>query len=180
MRKNIEIIFVVFVSVVIVLIYLVLCFGAYMYPLKYKNYIINYAEQYNVDCVLVASVINVESGFDKNAVSPKGAKGLMQITDKTAIWLCEKLKQDYDPQKLFDAEFNIKLGVYYMSYLLEKFDDVNTALASYNAGEGIVKVWLQNKSYSLDGKKLDNIPYKETDEYIKKVQTNLKRYQKRL
>ena len=151
-----------------------------MYPLKYKNYIISYANEYNVDCALVASMINVESGFDKNAISQKGAKGLMQITDKTAIWLCEKLKEGYEPQKLFDAEFNIKLGTYYMSYLLEKFKDTDTALASYNAGEGTVKVWLENKSYSLDGKTLDSIPYKETDEYVKKVHNNLKRYQKKL
>ena len=179
MKKNVGIITIIVVAVVILVIYLFLCLGAYLYPLKHIEIIEKYSTQYSVDKSLIASVINVESGFDENAVSPKGAKGLMQITDKTAIWLCEKLGEEYEEDKMFDADFNIKLGTFYLSYLLEKFENLDTALASYNAGEGTVKAWLVSSEYSNDGITINNIPYKETQNYVEKVHMNMTRYEKK-
>lgn len=179
MKKNVGIFFVVFISVFVIVFYLFLCIGAYMYPIKYIEHIETYSQKYNIDKSLVASVINVESGFDANAISSKGAKGLMQITDGTAIWLCEKIKQEYSSEKIFEPEFNIQLGCYYISYLLEKFDCLDSALAAYNAGEGTVRGWLENNDYSKDGIKVDYVPYKETREYLQKVHKNLENYQKR-
>ena len=180
MKKNVGILFVVFVAIAIIVFYLILCFGAYMYPIKYIEHIEIYCQKYNIDKSLVAGVISVESGFDANAVSPKGAKGLMQITDKTAVWLCEKLDEKYSAEKMFDPEFNIKLGCYYISYLSEKFKDFDTMLSAYNAGEGTVRVWLGQSEYSKDGIVIDNIPYKETRDYVQKVRFMQEKYQKRL
>ena len=103
----------------------------------------------------------------------------MQITDKTAIWLCELLGEEYSEKKMFEEDFNIKLGTFYLSYLINKFENLNTALASYNAGEGIVRGWLVGKQFSTDGVTIDNIPYKETRNYVKKVNKNMEIYSKK-
>ena len=150
-----------------------------MYPIKYIEHIETYCQKYNLDKSLVASVINVESGFDANAISSKGAKGLMQITDNTAVWLCERLKKEYSAEKMFEPEFNIQLGCYYISYLLEKFDCLDSALAAYNAGEGTVRRWLGEIDCSKNGITIDYIPYKETRDYVQRVHKLLIKYQKK-
>ena len=166
MKKNVGILTIILVAIFIIVIYLFLCFGAYLYPVKYIEIIEKYSIEYAVDKSLIASVINIESKFNKNAVSNKGAKGLMQITDKTAIWLCELIGEEYSQEKMFDADFNIKLGTFYLSYLLNKFENLDTALASYNAGEGPVRFWLTSSDYSKDGVTIFNIPYEESQSCI--------------
>lgn len=158
-----------------------ICFYVYiekhvLYPLKYKEEILAYSTLYNLDPLLVSSLINVESSFNKNAVSNKGAKGLMQLTDSTATYIAVMLGEDFFD--LFDAKTNIRYGSFYLSYLLNKFGNVKTALASYNAGEGNVKSWLKNPNYSDDGITLKNIPFIETDNYLKKIYKSLEKYQK--
>ena len=74
---------------------------------------------------------------------------------------------------------NIKIGTYYLSYLIEKFNDLKVAICAYNAGEGTVSSWLSNSNYSRDKKTLETVPYKETANYLEKVLRNLKVYQKK-
>ncbi|MBE7082898.1 MAG: lytic transglycosylase domain-containing protein [Clostridiales bacterium] len=165
-KKYAKLLFITMVSICLVLIFIFyFCF----YPLKYKTTIQKYSSEFNVKNYVVASVICVESGFDNNAVSSKGAIGLMQLMPSTAQWLAQKLGEDYSEQKLYNAEFNIKLGTYYLSYLLQKFKNEDTAIIAYNAGEGVVSLWLKNSEYSLDGKVVNNIPYTETKKYLAKV-----------
>ncbi|HHW89512.1 MAG TPA: lytic transglycosylase domain-containing protein, partial [Clostridiales bacterium] len=64
----------------------------------------------------------------------------------------------------------------YLSRMLNKFPNPETALAAYNAGEGNVSSWLKKPQYSKDGKTLDNIPFQETSDYIKKINKNYKIY----
>ena len=153
-----------------------------MYPLKYEEIIILNSKEYNLSTQLIASVINVESGFKKNEVSTKGAIGLMQIMPTTAIWIAEKLSLDTSniTENLKDPEFNINLGCYYFKYLIKKFEDVNTALFAYNAGEGNVINWLKDKRYSTDGKVLNSCPYDETNNYVKKVNRNIRVYENKI
>lgn len=111
------------------------------------------AARHNVDPNLVRAVIKVESNFNSNAVSDKGAMGLMQLMPKTAREL--KVKNP------FDAQQNVDAGVRHLKYLLENYrGDVNLTLAAYNAGEGAVA-------------RSAGIPhYAETQNYVRRI-TNL-------
>ena len=148
----------------------------YVYPLKYREEIFLYSENYNLDKALVFSVVKVESDFREKAVSSKGAKGLMQITDKTANYIA-LLKKDSDFDMLKSKQ-NIEYGCYYLRYLMDKFSDTKTALVAYNAGEGKVKTWLKDKQYSSNGITLDYIEYTETREYVEKIEKTFKIYKK--
>lgn len=169
-----------FYVVLVVCVVCVFTFNFVLYPLKYKNEIKTYSNEYNIETSLVASVICNESSFDENSKSKKGAIGLMQLMPSTAKWLCEKLGEEYDEQKLYTPEFNIKLGTYYLQYLKNKFEDTDTAIAAYNAGEGIVAAWLKNQEYSKDGKTLKSIPYQETSNYLTKVKRTVRFYKDRI
>ena len=70
------------------------------------------------------------------------------------------------------------MGCYYLSYLIEKYGNTDTALAAYNGGMGNVSKWLADKRYSLDGKTLYKIPYAETEKYVKRVKAFVKIYEK--
>jgi soluble lytic murein transglycosylase-like protein len=119
--------------------------------------IIRSSEQHRVDPALVRAVIRAESSFDADAISRKGAMGLMQLMPRTARSL--KLSNPYDPQQ------NISGGVRYLRYLLDRFDgNVPLALAAYNAGESRV---------SRDSR----IPaISETREYVRRVLRYYKAY----
>jgi len=138
-------------------------------PLKYKGYINKYAYQYDLSPQLVASVINEESGFNKDAVSSVGAIGLMQIMPSTGEYISQLLNEDYKYKMLFEPETNIRYGCFYLNYLKTKFKDEKTVLCAYNAGESTVMSWLKNDSLSSDGKTLTKIPYNATAKYVKEI-----------
>ncbi len=148
----------------------------YVYPLKYKETIIKYADYYGLDRAVVFAVVKTESGFDKNAKSKADAMGLMQITKNTAEYIANRLC--VETYNVYDVETNINFGCFYLRYLYNKFDDLDTALIAYNAGEGKVTSWLTNEKYSLDGKRLLTTPYRETNEYIIKIHKNFEKYSK--
>ncbi|MBZ9688258.1 lytic transglycosylase domain-containing protein [Clostridium estertheticum] len=148
------------------------------YPMKYEDHIVKYSQRYNVDPLLVAAVIKVESNFNEKAISPRGAYGLMQIMPDTGLWIAKNMKlKDYKEEKLYDNEINIAMGCWYINNLNTEFNgDIELVLAAYNGGRGNVQKWLSDKQYSKDGKKIDNIPFGETDKYVKKVKTNYNIY----
>ncbi len=162
-------------SFVFLLMFGISCVYGILFPLKFQEEIVSASETFNVDPVLIASVINSESGFNQNAVSSKGAVGLMQLMPSTAEFLAEKL--GYGEYDLTSASDNINLGTYYLSILLEEFGDETLALCAYNAGPGNVRSWLQNSQYSTDGENLLVIPFKETQNYIKKCERAKKYYE---
>ena len=147
------------------------------YPLRYKEQVVMCANQTNLNPYLIFSVIKVESGFNKNAVSKKGAIGLMQLLPTTASWVAKSNGiLEYDLQNALD---NIMLGSFYLKYLVNKFKQEKTAIVAYNAGEGRVKEWLSLPSCSKDGKTLAVIPYKESEQYLAKIQKTFAKYKKR-
>ncbi len=151
----------------------------FRYPLEYSDIVEKYSEQYDLDPYLVLAVINVESRFRHDAVSHKNARGLMQITVKTGEWIAGELRiDDYSVDKLFDPEINIMIGCWYLSALYQQFGDLDLMLAAYNAGSGNVSQWLRNGKYSPDGKRLDNIPFKETEQYLVKVKNTQDMYKR--
>lgn len=170
-------------AVFFVLVFLMMSVAiVFLYPIKYKNIINENAKIYNLKPELIASVINVESGFKKDEVSHVGAMGLMQLMPLTAIEISTKLNdENFKVSDMFVPEKNIKYGCYYLRYLINKFDgNVTNALASYNAGFSNVNAWLLETKYSKDGVNLTKIPFKETKNYIRKVNKNLKIYENRL
>lgn len=148
----------------------------YVYPLEYKKEIIYYADAYDLDRALIFAVVKTESSFNKDAVSSKGATGLMQITKRTGKYVASELGvKSYDLTNVSD---NLNLGCYYLSRLKKRFIDEYTALSAYNAGEGNVSAWLKNPKYSQDGVTLKDIPFNETKEYIIKIKQNFSKYKK--
>lgn len=141
------------------------------FPLQYRTEILAATKTYQVDPVLVAAVINAESSFDNTKISHKQAVGLMQLLPSTAASLTNE--EDFD---LFDPATNIKLGVKYLAYLINRFSDVDTALFAYNAGEGNVARWLSEQKTD----KLKSCPYKATNAYVAKIKRTMKYYRGRI
>lgn len=174
-----------FAGVIIALSVFTFCLAGYkMYislshPIKYSTEIITISNECNISPTLIASMINVESSYRVDARSNKGACGLMQIKVNTANYVAELYSlNEVREEDLFNAETNIKYGTLYLKYLINKFDDIYTALASYNAGETIVRNWLNDGIHSIDGKMLSYIPYGETRNYVEKIKNNIKFYEK--
>ena len=143
----------------------------HVYPRKYSEHVIKYAEDFGVPESIVYAVIKTESDFDRNAVSSADtpAIGLMQLTEETYDWVATKLKESPSAFAIYDPETNIRYGVWYLSYLYGRFENWDTAFAAYNAGPGNVSKWLKDPEYSDDGETLKYIPFKETRNYVKKV-----------
>ena len=147
-----------------------------VYPRGFSDIVEEKAEKYKLDFALLYALIETESGFDENAVSSVGAKGLTQITPDTFEWLQMKKGESYAVDALLTPEISIDYGAYFLSILIEEFGDTKTALAAYHAGRGIVNEWLDDKRYSNDGKTLENIPYEDTDAYTNQVLKVRERY----
>lgn len=153
-----------------------------IYPKEYENFIEIYSKEYGVDKNLIFAIIKAESNFNANAVSNKDAKGLMQLMPQTAKDIAKKLDQNISEEeiteKLLDAEFNIKLGTKYISILLDKYNNVELALTAYNAGSGNVDIWIENGTLNVDGSNIENVPYKETNNYVRKIMRDYEIYKK--
>lgn len=151
------------------------------HPTDFGSYVKVYASEYNIPEYVIFAVIETESGFDKDALSSAGARGLMQMMPSTFEWLTgpEHLGEKLDPDRLYDPEVAIKYGTYYLNYLYKKFDyNWDNTFAAYNAGEGNVATWLEDEKYSDESGNLTSIPFKETARYIEKVNDNIEIYKK--
>ncbi|MGL4874822.1 MAG: lytic transglycosylase domain-containing protein [Clostridium sp.] len=150
------------------------------HPKKYNSYVVKYSGEFGVDPNFVDSVIKAESNFNPEAESGVGAKGLMQITDETGGDIAKKLGvSNFEPSMLYDPNTSIMFGTYYLSRLIQRFNnDPTLVIAAYNAGGGNVESWLSNPEYSKNGTSLDYIPFSETRSYVKKVLKNDEIYKK--
>lgn len=153
-----------------------------MYPREYENFVSLYSKEYNVDENLVYALIKAESNFNPDAVSGKSAKGLMQIVDETAMDVAKALSLNISQEELIerlnDIDLNINLGTKYISMLLEKYENIALALTAYNAGIGTVDNWIEKGTIKSDGSDVENIPYKETNQYVRKILRDYDIYQK--
>ena len=141
------------------------------YPRKYAEVV----EETGIEPFLAYSVMKAESDFREDIVSRAGAVGLMQIKPSTAEYICRREGIEFEMERLTEGEYNARLGCLYLKYLLGKFEE-GTAIAAYNAGEGVVSEWLKNPDFSSDGCVLDHIPYPETEQYVKKIEKFRKIY----
>lgn len=145
--------------------------GRGFFPMPYRETIIENARKNQLDPALVAAVIYVESKFDPQAVSYRGAIGLMQIMPETGQWVADQVGlQAVDRRKLRSYETNIFIGTWYLRYLLDQIDqDPVVALAAYNAGWNRVQEWLRDDVWDGRLDNLEQIPYPETRSYVQRV-----------
>ena len=152
-------------------------YGGVNYPVNYLEEIQKYSNEYGVDPKVVLAIMRVESNFKTDATSKVNAKGLMQVLPDTAKHVAKLLNIDVNSIDLNDAETNIKIGTYYIKYLMQNFSNMDTVYAAYNGGIGNVNTWLKDSKYSSDGVSLYNIPSSETKHYVNKVNKALKAYE---
>lgn len=150
-----------------------------IYPKEYSAYVEKYSKEFNVDSLLIFSIIKAESNFDKNAQSSSGAQGLMQLMETTATEIANKIDEPLvEQESLLEPEKNIMIGTKYYSELLRMYDNnMLLALTAYNAGIGNVNNWIEAGIIKRDGSDIENIPYKETNMYVRKIINNYKMYQ---
>ena len=144
----------------------------HFFPVKYIDIVKKYSTEYNLDVHFVMAVIRTESKFNEDAESDKGAKGLMQVKEDTAKWCVEQFGIAYEGD-ITNPETNISIGCAYLRYLIDKFGNVSTALAAYNAGEGNVAEWLEAQESTAE---LTDIPFAETKRYVELVEKREKIY----
>ncbi|NMM53708.1 lytic transglycosylase domain-containing protein [Paenibacillus aquistagni] len=148
--------------------------GQWMYPIPYKDTIHQKAQDQELDPLLVAAIIRVETNYIAGRESRKGAVGVMQLMPSTAEWAMQqmKLRSHFSLEQLKDeVDPNITIGTWYLKSLINMYDNnIVAAVAAYNAGPGNVNEWLKNGTWdgSLDTAK-NSIPFNETRMYVKKV-----------
>ena len=132
------------------------------YPLKYDEIVRSHSRNYGLDPALLAAVIYQESQFNPNARSPQGAIGLMQLLPETAQGIAIRTGgSNFVPSDLYNPELNVRYGSWYLRHLLQRYGQLETALAAYNAGQTNVDRWRREGV---------GIQFAETRHYVKRVQ----------
>jgi soluble lytic murein transglycosylase len=151
----------------------------FWYPLAYWDEVTKITGKYGLDPLIVLSVMREESRFDADARSVAGARGLMQVMPQTAYRLDKSLKLGINKDsQVSDVKNNISLGVYYLKSLSAEFRSLAHVLAAYNAGEAAARRWEQEGRYRSIDEFIEDIPYPETRNYVKKVLTSYSQYRK--
>lgn len=140
------------------------------YPLAYREEVAGFAANYGVPETLIFAIIRAESSYFPKALSPAGAVGLMQVMPATAAAVSKRGSENFTQDQLTLPGINIRLGVKYLHDLLTLYDG-NTvlAVAAYNAGTGSVYRWRKRFGNMPREQFIENIPFPETREYVKKV-----------
>ena len=151
----------------------------FWYPLAFWDSLEPIAKKFNIDPLVALSVMREESRFDTNAKSAAGAYGLMQLMPQTAYRLDRSLKLGINrPSQLTVPSNNIQLGSFYLRSLFNEFHSLPYVIAAYNAGELAVRTWQGEGSYKSVDEFIEDIPYAETRNYVKKVLTSYFQYKK--
>ena len=131
------------------------------YPLRYEQIVRGHSRNYDLDPALLAAVIYQESKFEADARSDSGAIGLMQLLPDTAKGIALHTGGTrFRVSDLYDPEINVRYGAWYLRHLIEKYENEQTALAAYNAGQDNVDRWRR------DGR---GIQFAETRAYVERV-----------
>ena len=171
------------VITIIVVVVIVTTFGSLRkiilkinYPKKYTEYVEKYAKENEIEKELIYAMIKAESNFKETAKSNKSAIGLMQIIESTAKEVAEELEIEITKEDLNNPEINIKIGTKYIANLIKKYNNLELAIAAYNAGIGNVNTWIDEGIINRNGTNIENIPFKETNNYVRKILRNYKIY----
>ena len=147
-----------------------------LYPLPYESVIRREAAKNNFDPMLAAGLMRQESTFQADALSPQNAIGLMQVIPKTGKLLAKQLRVKFSPDKLFQPEYNIQLGMLYISGLVKLTGAPEFALAAFDAGEDRIAAWKAERNYEEIPEVVESIPFSETRDYVQIVLRNSEVY----
>lgn len=141
------------------------------FPYAYRNSVQDYSQRFGVDDTLILSIMRAESLFYRHAISPVGARGLMQLMPYTAEKVAKLLgDQSFKDEELMTADLNIRYGSRYLLRLTKQFQGYPTLVsAAYNAGPHRVKSWLNSFGNLEMDEFVEHIPFVETRNYVKKV-----------
>ena len=152
-----------------------------LFPRRYTEAVQQYSAEYGVDENLVYAIIRTESGFRTDARSDVDARGLMQITEETFVWIKSKIapKENITFSDLDTPAVNIRFGTYLLSVCLSRYEgDISTAAAAYHSGLGLVDGLLTDSAYSENGTTLQVFPYDQMNNYVHKVARSYEKYTK--
>lgn len=143
-----------------------------LYPAPHRSSVTNHSATYGVAPSFIHAVMRQESGFRRGAVSPAGARGLMQLITPTAQRLAKELNRSFDAGTLFDPHVNIEYATYYLSKLESHLHHPALVTAAYNAGPDAVYRWFAaGRALPLEGF-IAFIAYDETRVYVQRVLEN--------
>lgn len=141
------------------------------HPLRYEEPIRAEAARHDLDPVLIAAMIEAESGFVADARSPEGAVGLMQVLPETAVFVASRPgRPSPSPERLEDPAVNVAYGAHYLRYLLDRLGSVPLALAAYNGGETNLRRWRADvRAQGRPFRVPEDLAFPETRAYVERV-----------
>ena len=134
------------------------------------------AQEFGVDALLLAALVRQESVFDVEALSPAGARGLVQLLPSTASLMARGLDVAFYPEWITVPDLNLHLGAAHLAELLKRFGRVDAAIAAYNAGPSPVRRWLDRAGAADPDRFIELIPYPETRGYVRSLLRNRELY----
>jgi soluble lytic murein transglycosylase len=150
-----------------------------LYPYGFKEYVVHYSAEFDIDPLFVLAVIREESRFNPEAGSYAGALGLMQIIPNTGKSIAKALGiENFNNDMLYDPETSIKMGTYYLKRQMDNFNaNLYFTCGAYNGGPGAMKKWISKWGDKEIDEFIEYIPYDETRNYVKKVMASYFFYQ---
>jgi soluble lytic murein transglycosylase len=154
-------------------------FWEIIYPLGWRNEVVEAARRSGLDPYLVAAVVREESSYYPRAVSRAGARGLMQLMPATARPMADLRGLDFEGGLLLDdPRANLDLGASFLAGLLTEFGDARLALAAYNAGPKRARDWWKTRRTDDMEAWVEQIPFDETRHYVKRVTLSWEEYRR--
>jgi soluble lytic murein transglycosylase len=148
------------------------------YPRPYSATVNAAASEFDVDPLLIWSIMRQESRFDPGAFGYAAERGLMQILPATQDWIAEQLGEEISPGEAFTPEANVRMGAWYLRHLLDYYDgDLELTIAAYNGGPGNVDSWQDDPLVSNRADFIRWIGFGQTREYLENVSLNYRVYQ---
>lgn len=149
------------------------------YPKAYKPFVYRYSIEFNVPVETIWAIMRAETQYRRDAISPVGALGLMQVMPYTGVRLAKIKKEEsvFRPELLLDPEYSIRYGTRYLQRLSQKSDGALPLIAAgYNAGPHRLNSWLRSFGDLDTDEFIEHIPFLETRNYVKKVVANAQIY----
>jgi len=141
-----------------------------IFPVDYWSLIYKYATARSLDPYLMAALIAQESTFEADVKSGANAWGLMQVLPSTGRQYAARLGiKPFRTARLTEPETNIRIGMAYFADLVRQFGDIAPALAAYNAGDDRAARWLAERPGLSRDEFIDDIPFPETQNYVKRI-----------